>query len=390
MKETAASNRIHCASYCLKEDGCIGFGFDTNKTCTLLSVHMKENYCVSNTCVPRKDVKVYMSEAAATTTTTTETPTTTTTTETPTTTTTTETPTTTTTTKAPTTTTTTKAPTTTTTTETPTTTTTTETPTTTTTTKTPTTTTTTKTPTTTTTTKTPTTSTTTKTPTTTSTTNTPTTTTTAKATTTTKKAPTTPPPETTPTQPEISTMPPPTTPTITTPVPTMPTVKVSGKCAAGVKLMRGLHAKESFFDGKDMTLTNCFILNVPDPYVKGTARRIEGKVDKLAKCEANYSVTGYDFLVGEDKTLQKFTLVCEKVVDDHFHPESEKTVKNNDKTLECQGNSVITGLKVTRSSMLPKYTVTAYCKELKAQSDVGTPKAANPAAPKAANPAGFG
>ncbi|KAG8197043.1 hypothetical protein JTE90_004312 [Oedothorax gibbosus] len=345
LKETPASNRIHCASHCLNEKGCLGFGFDTSKTCTLLSVHMKDNYCDSNSCVPRKDAKIYMSVPPPTTTTTEKPTTTTTTTETPTTTTTTtETPTTTTTT--------TETPTTTTTTtETPTTTTTTETPTTTTTTKAPTTTTTTETPTTTT--KAPTTTTTMK-------------TTTTEAATTTKKAITTPtpttiPPPTTPTEPDITTERESTAiPTIEIPKIAVPTIIAVCGPLTPDPLMRGLTADKSYFDFKKFTRIVCDSAG-GDPFVEGPEHIVEAKGDEVGKCKENSAITKIDFYVDIDNILHKFLLWCQELKEEYVVSGEMTTVGMSGYSLDCNNDAVMAGIEAKRDGKIHK--LTAHCQK---------------------------
>lgn len=53
-------NLIHCATNCLQAENCKGFGYESNKLCSLLNIYMENNYCSKEDCLSREGIKVYM------------------------------------------------------------------------------------------------------------------------------------------------------------------------------------------------------------------------------------------------------------------------------------------------------------------------------------------
>lgn len=53
-------SRIYCASTCFSEPDCKGFGYDTNKTCSLFNVFIDKDFCSNENCLSRIGIKVYM------------------------------------------------------------------------------------------------------------------------------------------------------------------------------------------------------------------------------------------------------------------------------------------------------------------------------------------
>lgn len=55
------ANRIHCATACLQQSECKGFGYtNQEKDCLLLDKYMEQDYCSKESCQTRQGMRVYM------------------------------------------------------------------------------------------------------------------------------------------------------------------------------------------------------------------------------------------------------------------------------------------------------------------------------------------